>query len=235
MLVISVTSASPCAGASSLCAALASHAARSAGASRVLCADASDGPLGASRLFGRLEDDGGSRGNDKGDGGRGLLDSLCQSSCGVCVLRVPGDHLEGFCNITRSLPFDLVFIDSGFRLGEAQEVAGRSSDMTLCVTLAEGNCLARLDAAVPTERERFVINRFDSRSHSMYDCRLFLSSSALAPRLLRTTIPFDEAVLASTLSLKPYPLSSPFSAAADAASGVLAEILSDCREGKEGR
>lgn len=230
MLAISVTSASPCAGASSLCAALAAHAARSAGAARVLCADASEGPLGASRLFGALPDE-----ERREERGNDLLDSLCMSSCGVCVLRVPQDAREGFCRILRDLPFDLVFIDSGFRQESAQQAMGAASDLTLCVALSEGNCLARLDGMAPQGREHYVINRFIRSSKSMYDSRLFLASSVLAPRLLRTTIPFDEAVLASTLALKPYPLSSPFSAASDAASGVLAEILSICGEGGRGK
>lgn len=230
MISICVTSDAPCAGASSVCAALCALAAKIAAYPRVLCADASEGRLGASQLFGALPGGDLPDADPRGDEDADVMDNLCISSCGVCVLRCAGAGAARFSGILKALPFDLAFIDCGLRGSEAHGQMLEDAGLELCVVAAEGNCLARLDGIKPSVRERFVINRFDCRSKSMYDCRLFLSSSVLAPRLLRTTIPFDEAVLSSTLSLKPYPLSSPFSAASDAASGVLAEILSLCGE-----
>lgn len=229
MIVVSVTSVSPCAGASSLCAALAALATRCGEEPRVLCADASSGGPGAALMFGCME--GGGRCPMAPE--RDPLDGICMSSCGACVLRARGDEFAKAASCLRTLPFDMAFIDSGVRGRDEERLIEPVADMTLCVATAEGNCLERLDSEEPSERERYVINRFDRRSRSMYDCRLFLARSAIAPRLMRTTIPFDEAVLGSTLAMKPYPLSSPLSAASDAASGVLAEILSICRSGGE--
>jgi hypothetical protein len=227
MIVVSVTSVSPCAGASSLCAALASLASRLDEAPRVLCADASSGGPGASALFGAMP------------GGEACpqapasdpFEGLCRSSCGVCVLRCSPEAFSKASSEFKSLPFDLVFCDSGCRGTRTEFDAEAASDLTLSVITAEGNCLERLDSEEECAGEHYVINRFDRRSKSMYDSRLFLAKSAIAPRLLRTVIPFDEAVLGSTLALKPYPLSSPISSASDAAAGVLAEVLSLCRSG----
>lgn len=229
MLIISLTSVCSCAGSSSLCAALATIAFAHNKGARVLCADACENGIGACSLFGSLGEGQTIPAPTPDD----PFSNLCRSSCGVYTLRsAPADFIRQSGALSK-LPFDFIFIDSGTEDSEIASRARNIADIRLCVLTAEGNCLYKLDKEPDSIDELYVINRFDHRSHSMYECRLILAQSSIAPGLLQSCVPFDENVLESTLALKPFTLLNPICAASDAAAAVLTELMGRTMKGDQ--
>ena len=120
---------------------------------------------------------------------------------------------------------DFVIVDGGVRSSTMAKAFCSFCDLCISVTLADANCMLRLNETTPYDHEYFLINRFMMKSTVMNSIELLLRKSPLGKNFFNYVIQYDESMNRAFMEMMPVTRFLPIASSAKNIEKLMVDLI----------